>query len=58
MLKQLIVFWLWVEFYNIVYTFPEIIFRNHMSLENEAMLRKSMSDERKWGETLETYLKF
>ena len=40
------------------YTFPEFIFRNHMSHENEAILRKSTSDEKKWGETLETYLKF
>ena len=29
------------------YTFPEFIFRNHMSHENEAILRKSISDERK-----------
>ena len=38
------------------YTFPEFIFRNHMSHENEPILRKSISDERK-GEILETYLK-
>ena len=41
-----------------LYTFPEIIFRNHMSYEKEAILRKSISDERKLGEILETYLKF
>ena len=29
------------------YTFPEFIFRNHMSHENETILRKSISDERK-----------
>ena len=29
-----------------------------MSHENEAKLRKSISDERNWGETLGTYLKF
>ena len=28
------------------YTFPEFIFRNHMSHENEVILRKSISDER------------
>ena len=33
-----------------------MVFRNHMSHENEAKLKKSISDERKWGETLETYL--
>ena len=37
---------------------PEFIFRNHMSHENDAILRKSTSDERKWGETLGAYLKF
>ena len=30
-----------------IYTFPKSIFRNHMSHENEAILRKSISDERK-----------
>ena len=30
-----------------IYTFPEFIFRNHMSLENQAIHRKSISDERK-----------
>ena len=29
------------------YTFPEFILHNHMSHENEAILRKSISDERK-----------
>ena len=35
------------------YTFPKFIFRNHMSHENEAILRKSISDEKRWQETLE-----
>ena len=43
---------------TIQYTFPEFIPRNLMSHENEAIHRKSVPDERKWGETLETYLKF
>ena len=42
---------------RIKYTFPEYVFHNHM-LQNEAILRKSISDERKWGEMLETYLKY
>ena len=34
------------------------LFRNQMSHENEAIFKKSVFDERKWGETLETYSKF
>ena len=33
--------------FQYLYTFPEFIIRNHMLHENEAILRKSMSDERK-----------
>ena len=42
---------------NIKHLF-QIYFRNHMLHENEAILRKSIFDEKKSGETLETYLKF
>ena len=35
------------------YTFPEFIFRNHMSHENEAILRKSIYNERNTRDILE-----
>ena len=35
------------KIYLYEYTIPEFIFRKHMSHENEAILRKSKSDERK-----------
>ena len=36
-----------VHIKNWLYIFPELIFRNHISHENEAIVRKSISNERK-----------